>query len=258
MNYGKEEEILKTKFGRDLDSNSAALIWNSKKDSVLTYTIYCCVINWQISIKQLRILFFRHFELFTCHICMWTEFKPPFQETEGNEHYSNTCADSLESTLWNWIHTEICQLLCSFLLRAVPIVVQIDIFQYRRLNYCHLLLLALHCSGRAKPLGIHLVQIFLSMKPLHGQILLCHLFQFDLIWNFPPCRFFIFKYLNIMFSIFNKISILKHSHMDKYFPNTFLYCLAPEFKLPFTLKGKSEFWGINYHIFMLFRVIIYL
>lgn len=150
---------------------------------VLTYTIYCCVIDSQISIKQLRILFFRDFELFTCHIGMWTEFIILFQETHEYEHYSNTCADSLESTFWNWIHTEISQLLCSFLLRTVSIVVQIYIFQYGRLNYCHLLLVASHFSSRAKLLGIHQVQSFLSMKPLHGQILLCHLLWFDLTWS---------------------------------------------------------------------------
>lgn len=191
----KEEEILKTKLGRHLASNSAALIWNSRNDSVLTHTIYCCVIDSQISIKQLRILFFRDFELFTCQICMWTEFMPLFRETQEYEHYSDTCADSLESIFWNWIHTEISQLLCSFLLRAVSIVVQIYIFQYRRLNFCHLLLVASHSSGSAKPLGIHLVQSFLSVKSLHSQILLCHLFPFWSHMEFVSMVFFIFKYL---------------------------------------------------------------
>lgn len=113
-------------------------------------------------------------------------------------------------------------------------------------------------QGKAWTLGIHLVKSFLSMKPLHGQTLLCHLLRFDLTWNVSPWYIFIFKYLNIVYNIFNKIGILKHSHIDKYFPNTFLYYLGTEFKLCFTLKGKSEFWGINYHIFMLFMVIIYL
>lgn len=152
----------------------------------MTYIIYCHVIDSQICIKKLRILFFRDFELFTCHICMWTEFNPLFKETHEYEHYSNTCADSLESTFWNWIHTEISRFLCGFLLRDVSIVVQIDFFQYRRLNYCHLLLVASHFSEGAKPLGIHLVQSFLSMKSLHGQIQLCHLFRFDLTWNLSP------------------------------------------------------------------------
>lgn len=120
--------------------------------------------------------FFRGFGLFTCHIYVWIWFTSLFKRTQEYEHYSNTCADSLESTFWIWIHTEISQFLCCFLLRAVSIIVQVDIFQYRRLNHCRLLLVASHFSGSAKPLGNCLVQGFPSMKSLGGQILVCHLF----------------------------------------------------------------------------------
>lgn len=106
---------------------------------------------------------------------MWTGFISLFKGTYENEHYSNTCADSLESTFWIWIHTEISQLLYCFLLRTLSNLVQV-IFQYRRLNHCRLLLVASHFSGRAKPLGNCLVQGFLSVRSLGGQMLVCHLF----------------------------------------------------------------------------------
>lgn len=79
-------------------------------------------------------------------------------------------------TYFELIHTEISQLLCCFLFRAVSNIVQDDIFQYRRLNHCHLLLVVSNFSGRAKCLGNYLMQGFLSIKSLSGEMLVCLLF----------------------------------------------------------------------------------
>lgn len=164
ITVNKEEEILKTKFRRDPDCSLAALIWNSRNEAVLKYNTYCSIIDSQICIKQLRILFSEFLDcLLVIYACELDSY--PFSKGHMNMSIIQT---HVLTHLKAHFESGFTLRLTSFcaVLGAVSIIVQVDIFQYRRLNHCCLLLVASHFSDRAKPLGNYLMQGFLSMKSL--------------------------------------------------------------------------------------------